>query len=175
MSIRGSHQTKGCFSGCRTPQCRGALVWPRAMCMSHSSVRWAQVSLGWSAWGEFGLRTSCPEWTEDTRGVPWCHRGMPVTRTMLQCNHSQSGGIHEFIPAQGIRKQTTSVHYLSKFLDENLFLWNQKYFETLFGLLNTSIELWHPCVKRQLVSTNKKYVYLAGNLTQRATGKVVFD
>ena len=51
MSIRGSHRTKGCFSGCtRTPQCRPV--------MSHSSV-WRRCPLGWAAWGEFGLRTSC--------------------------------------------------------------------------------------------------------------------
>ena len=115
-----------------------ALWYCRVQCACHIALcdgrRCPQV---WSAWGEFGLRTSCPEWTEDTRGVPWCHRGMPVTRTILQCNHSQSGGIHEFIPAQGIRKQTTSVHYFSTFLEVNLFLWNQKYFDTLFGLLNT--------------------------------------
>ena len=92
MSIRGSHRTKGCFSGCtRTPQCRPV--------MSHSSV-WRRCPLGWAAWGEFGLRTSCPGWTEDTSGVPWCHRGTPPTHTMIQCNHSQSERIHEFIRVQ---------------------------------------------------------------------------
>ena len=84
-----------------TMQCAGhhsALVWPRA-CRTALCVM-GQVSLGWAAWGEFGLRTSCPGWTEDTSGVPWCHRGTPPTHTVVQCNHSQSERIHEFIPVQ---------------------------------------------------------------------------
>ena len=125
-----------------------------APCMSHSSVWWAQVSLGWAAWGEFGLRTSCPEWTEDTSGVPWCHRGMPPTNTMVQCNHSQSEGIHEFIPALGIRKQTTSVHYLSTFWYINLFLQNLKYLNSNFnGSFPNPWALATLCVKEACTSS----------------------
>ena len=62
MSTRGSLRTKGCFSGCWSPQCRAALV-----CRRHT-VRVAGVPRTLAASGEFGLRTSCPpEWTEDTR------------------------------------------------------------------------------------------------------------
>ena len=63
MSTRGSLRTKGCFSGCWSPQCGAALV-----CRRHT-VR-AQVSLGhWlrlvnSGYGHPVLPS---EWTEDTR------------------------------------------------------------------------------------------------------------
>ena len=62
MSTRGSLRTKGCFSGCWSPQYCAALV-----CTRHT-VRVAGVPRTLAASGEFGLRTSCPpEWTEDTR------------------------------------------------------------------------------------------------------------
>ena len=44
MSIRGSHRTKGCFSGCtRTPQCRPVLRDVAQLCVAQVSPRLGRV------------------------------------------------------------------------------------------------------------------------------------
>ena len=137
MSIRGSHRTKGCFSGCagHNSAAQSALVLPRAVHVAHTALcdgRRCPPRDGPRGVNSGYGHPVLPKWTVDTSGVPWCHRGTPASHTMVQCNHSQSEGIHEFIPALGIRKQT--VHYLSAFPEVNLFQGN--HFQTLFGLLN---------------------------------------